>query len=525
MSNLFQQVAGKRIKRNKFDKSHERKLTMNMGELIPMYLDEIVPGDKFRVKSEIFSRFAPLVAPIMHRINIQTHYFFVPNRLIWEDWEEFITGGEDGTATPIWPTISIGTGNTANWSKSSLADYLGLPTPEAANPSEKKVSVLPFRAYHLIWNEYFRDQNLQEATTLSKASGPDNNPVMFTKKNRCWQKDYLTSSLPWAQRGEEATLPIGNGVPVYKSTSEVYNADGSAPGNGGIGTVDGSVNDLLVGQDFADGGNGENGRIENIDSINITAETSINDLRKSVRLQEWLERQARGGARYIETILSHFNVRSSDARLQRPEFLGGGSTPMQISEVLQNSASIIEGTDPHNNFPPSPQGNMAGHGVGASTQNGFSKRFEEHGFVIGIMSVMPKTAYQQGINRMWTRQDKFDYYWPEFANLGEQEVKNQEVFLSNDPAIQEETFGYQSRYAEYKYGQSSVHGDFRDELDYWHLGRQFDSQPVLNSSFVEADPDPRIFAVTDPAETKIYCQIYNKVDALRPMPYFGTPQL
>jgi len=489
-----------------------------MGPLYPIMTQETLPGDSFRVNSEIMMRLSPMIAPMLHRVNVYTHYFFVPLRLVWSEWESFITGGKDGDEFPVSPFIYMDSENSPYFQKKSLADYMGLPIPPTTVTQGFKVSALPFRAYQTIWNEYFRDQNLTDPTAFGTGSGEITDLAetvrLVSLRKRAWEKDYFTSALPWSQRGPEVELPA---TVEYKDPTQMTRAgDLGLPASGA----------LHAGQDLGDGyrrldSSDTQGLIlENIDSLGLT----INDLRRSNKLQEWLERQARGGARLTETILSHFGVRSSDQRLQRPEYLGGGRTPLTISEVLQNSTSGYESS------PTSltPQGNMAGHGIAVGNSNRFKRRFEEHGYVIGLMSVLPKTAYQDGIHKMWTREDKFDYFWPEFAHLGEQEVLNQEIYADFNeatPAQGQETFGYQSRGAEYKYGVSTVHGDFRDDLAFWHMGRQFTSKPALNASFVESDPTTRIFAITDEEEDKIYAQIYNNISALRPMPYFGTPRL
>lgn len=520
---LFDSVRMTRPRLNKFDLSHERKLSMNMGDLIPIMVQEIVPGDKFRVNSEVFMRVAPMLAPIMHRVNVTTHYFFVPNRLIWNEFEDFITGGRLGTTLPAVPTIVVDTDAEAlDFADGKLSDYLGVPNLALGGiVSAIGFSALPFRAYQLIWDQYYRDQNLQASLDVSLTSGivSDGERVkLATMRKRAWEKDYFTSALPFSQRGADVSLPIiGDTTDItYKDISLIKKAsDGSGVGNNkfvGTGNLDGD--DMWAGDPTPAAG--EAARIENIDSFSFDATSvTINVLRRAVKLQEWLEKNARGGARYVEQILSHFGVVSSDARLQRCEYLGGGKNALQISEVL----STFQADDGD-----IPQGNMAGRGISYGKTNGFSKRFEEHGFVIGVMSVLPVTGYQQGFHRMFHRGEKFDYYWPEFAHLGEQEIKNREIYV--DPAAVgnwNDTWGYQSRYAEYKYMCSSVHGEFRQSLSYWHMGRIFANFPPLDVDFVTSNPTHRIFPVTDPEVHKLYVSIFNRVDALRPMPYFGTP--
>lgn len=505
MKPMFNKIKINRPGRNLFDMSHEKKLSMSMGELIPMFLQETVPGDKFRVNSEIFLRLAPMIAPVMHRVNVYTHFFFVPYRLIWEDWEKFITGGVDGTEAPAFPYISLAEADRNLVAVGTLADYLGVPAGESdiTTPNTYPISALPFRAYQLIWNEYYRDQTLQDPAGVLKTSGTITaleKDAITTLRRRCWEKDYFTSALPFAQRGPAVQLPADIQYDTFLTLKSGGNpATGPVTANNTSGA-------------FLDN-NGNAIDVENIDSLGVT----INDLRRATRLQSWLERNARAGSRYVEQIFSHFGVKSSDARLQRPEFLGGSKQPVVMSEVLNTSGAGV-------------QGNMAGHGVSVGSGFNVNKFFEEHGFVVGIMSVLPRTAYMQGLPRIFNKFDKFDYFFPEFANIGEQEVKNREIYWNTDPAgenpaYNEETFGYQSRYAEYKFVNSSVHGDFRSNLNYWHMARLFGVPPTLNEDFVASDPTKRIFAVDDPNIDDLYVQIYHDFKAIRPMPVFGTPTL
>lgn len=517
MPRLFDSVQMSAPKKNKFDLSHERKFSFNMGDLVPTFVQEIVPGDSFRMNAEVMMRMAPMLAPIMHRVNVRTEYFFVPNRLVWSEWEDFITGGRLGTSSPVMPFMSTGNmEGSGQLEAGKLADFLGLPIVAGAPTNPVNISALPFRAYQLIWDEYYRDQNLSASLDIPTTSGAQTDPqqnVICQLRKRAWEKDYFTSALPFAQRGPEVLMPLsGTGTVTYMPTSILREADGDPVIAGPIGSAGGNPTPLRSQLGTAN----QDIRVENIDEVNLDASSvTINELRRSIKLQEWLEKNARGGGRYVEQILSHFGVKSSDARLQRPEYLGGGKSPMVVSEVLstfQDDTGDI------------PQGNMAGHAISYGSKNGFSRTFEEHGFVIGLISVLPRTAYQNGIDRKFQRFDRFDYYWPEFANIGEQEIKNQEIFYDAVAPSPNDTFGYQSRYAEYKYGCSSVHGAFRDTLAFWHMGRIFQGTPQLNEEFITADPTDRIFTVTETAE-RLYCHLYNKVDALRPMPYFGTPTL
>lgn len=550
MANIFNSIRMKRPRRNAFNLSYESKLTLNMGELVPIMCMPVVPGDKFRVKTESLVRLAPLVAPMMHRVNVFTHYFFVPNRLVWNEWEDFITKGVDGDDVPVFPKFAINAISGAlfkdYFGDSTLWDYLGLPSiakigsvvisnsPNGVNlPAEGiEVSALPFRAYNLIYNEYYRDQNLTEPIDVPLTSGSmaPAKPLLSLKR-RAWEKDYFTSALPWLQRGPEVSVPVqgssGSLDVVYdnpdKANQHWVDRDGRNFVAGGHDVTQALIDsNPAYGQLLAAGGCGTslnsalqldpNGTLKvNADELGI----NINDLRTSNALQRWFERNARGGSRYIEQILSHFGVRSSDARLQRPQFLGGGRMPISVSEVLQTSS-----TDET-----SPQANMAGHGISAGINNGFKHYFEEHGYIIGIMSITPRTGYQQGIPRDFTKFDNMDFYFPEFAHLSEQEIKNQEIFVSDDASYNNGTFGYAPRYAEYKYHPSEAHGDFRGNLSFWHLNRIFEGRPNLNTAFVECNPSNRVFATSDTADDKFWVQMYQDVRALRLMPKYGTPIL
>lgn len=516
MKKLFNQVQLRKPKRNKFDMSHEKKLSMQMGDLVPIFCKETLPGDSWRINPEIFMRLAPMLAPIMHRVNVTVHFFKVPYRLIWNEWEDYITGGRLGTSAPVPPNISTqALFNEGFATIGSLADYLGIPVQNIDGTANQSLnlSALPFRAYQTIWDQYYRDQNLTADLDLSLSSGNISSSAEIAKlctlRKRCWEKDYFTSALPWPQRGAEMLMPM-DAVVNYKSISEVFEPDGTTPATGRniVASPTGLLSDNV-------GNNTFNMQIQNIESVENSSIT-INDLRTAVRIQEWLEKNARGGARYIEQILHHFGVISSDARLQIPEYLGGSKMPIKISEVL----STVEATEP--------QGNMSGHGVTAGAGNTISTYCEEHCFIMGIMSVLPRTSYMDGIERMWTRQSKFEYAFPELAHLGEQEIRMWEVYFNDALSESGQTFGYQSRYAEYKFAHDQVHGDFRTTLDFWHMARQLQdngTEVPLNEDFVTADPTQRIFAVTDETVHKLYAQVYFNASAIRPLPYFGTPTL
>ncbi len=507
---IFSKVKINKPSSNIFDLSHDRKMSLNMGDLVPILALECVPGDKISMSTSQLLRFAPLVTPVMHQVSVYTHFYFVPNRILWDNWQSFITGGEDGLDASVFPTIG--------WNDSavgSLYDYMGLPQG-SGGIGDIQVSALPFAAYQTIFNEYYRDQNLITFIDVELVDGNNNSkrPALETMRTRAWQHDYFTSALPWTQKGAEATIPLGTTAAIDFVTGQT----GSIAKDSTGAIINTNANDdihmansgIAFGATDTRNINWDNSASLSADLSTATAAT-INDLRNAFRLQEWLEKNARGGSRYIESILSHFGVKSSDARLQRPEFLGGGASPVTISEVLQTSAAATE---------PTPQGNMAGHGISVGANNNFSYFVEEHGYVIGIMSVMPKTAYQQGIPKHFRKFDKFDYFWPSFAHLGEQPIINEEIYFDND-AFNHDVFGYTPRYAEYKYMNSSVHGEFRTTLDLWHMGRIFATRPALNETFITCDPTDRIFAVT--TGEKLYAHVYHKIKASRRMPYFGTP--
>lgn len=540
MSRIFSQSPVKRPKKNVFDLSHSVKLSTNMGVLTPILCEEVVPGDKFRGSSNALVRLAPMLAPMMHSVNVFTHFFFVPNRIVWNEWEDFITGGPDGMLQPSFPRFNFSNSNVSQFrsllDNGSLTDYLGVGYGGSFDqPLVDSISIsqLPFRAYQLIYNEYYRDQNLTDPIDIPLTSGVATSQDalnLLQLRNRAWEKDYFTSALPWAQRGAPVSIPVSgvaaNGnVYLNDSTNQqqIVAANGSGPYYELTGS--GTYSGLRVNTNTS---NPPASAVASLDpngtysvDLNVDGElgVDVNEFRRSIRLQEWLENNARGGSRYIEQIRAHFGVVSSDARLQRPEFLGGGKSPMVISEVLQTSETSESVT---------PQANMAGHGISAHGSHTWSKFIEEHGYIIGIMSILPRTSYQQGIPRHFRKFDRFDYYFPEFAHLGEQPIYQSEIYADLQAlGTASNVFGYTPRYSEYKFCNSRVHGDFKSTLSFWHMGRIFTGSPNLNTEFVQSDPTQRIFAVTeelDPSH-KCWCMVRNSVRAVRPMPKFGIPTI
>lgn len=511
--NIFNSVPFAKVKSSAFDLSHDVKMSFQMGRLVPTCLVDCVPGDIFEISVENMLRLAPLVSPVMHDINVDTHYFFVPNRLLWPEWEDFITGEAD----VVPPQVTLD-----EFTVSRIADYMGLPDNHTKG---LPISAFPGAAYALIYDEFYRDQNLRSEVFEGLVAGlnGDNDWVrtVYGSKpyHRAWQHDYFTSSLPWAQKGDDVILPLGTSAPVDyipgqgKAALLRKASDDSLPG----GTTalqheatTGSLENAFGTDYFLDPNDTLQADLANAEGVDI------NTVRRAFKLQEWLEKNARGGTRYIENILAHFGVRSSDSRMHRPEYIGGSKQKMVISEVLSTAHTFVSETE-------TPVGNMAGHGISVGGGNRFRYRCEEHGWILGIISVRPKTGYQQGIPKMFSRTDKLDYFWPSFANLGEQPVMAKEIYAES--LVPNADFGYVPRYAEYKFINGKVAGEMRDTLAHWHLGRIFADTPALNASFVECNPDTRIFAVDDPDADHIYAHIFNNLRGIRKMPKFGVPSL
>lgn len=535
-NNIFTQVPGPKVHRNLFDLSHEVKMSGKFGFLYPVLCVECLPGDVFRDSMNVMLRTAPMLAPVMHRFDVTTHFFKVPNRLLTDHWEDFITGGQDGTAVPVLPYLPVLDAAFNNMTvKGSLWDYLGLPIVAPTSDSIERISMLPFRACAKVWNDFYRDPNLHDPMELhvdlqgDVSTAPGVFEIMdINNYRRAFEKDYFTSALPWAQRGAQVLMPLSGvaveGDIVYKDGANqeiIFNSDGTDLAIGGSANV---VPGTGLGAFLRNTGEVKNLNVENIDSITFdNASTTINDFRRALAIQKWLEANARGGARYVEQIQGHFNVTVPDYRLQRSEYLGGGRQPVQISEVLATAEGVS--TD---------IGEMAGHGLSVGKSNQFTYRCQEHGFIVGFLSVTMRTAYSQGISRMWSRDDKFDYAWPELANLGEQEIKSKELFFSAamaDDAANQGAFGYIPRYAEYKFHNDRIAGDFRDTLGFWHEGRRFLSRPSLDAEFTTINENSaleetfrRIFAVQDGTDY-LWMQLYHRLTVKRPLPYFGVPSI
>lgn len=492
------------MKRGKFSLSNYKLLSCDMGELIPCGIWEVLPGDTVQAATSALLRASPLLAPVMHPVDVRIHHWFVPHRLVWEDWENFITGGPDGLDASVFPTITIGGGTGA--AIGSLADYLGVPT----GVNNIEVSALPFRGYSLIWNEWYRDQDLETKLTIDKTSGADTT-TNTTLQNIAWEKDYFTSARPWEQKGAGITIPLGDEAPVLgigrtgvNSTGSPVNVwegndnynSGTPPSTFSVNVGANAATNWFEQEAFPDSGG--NYRLKIRADLSEASAITVTALREAMALQRYEEARARFGSRYVE-YLRYLGVRSSDARLQRPEYLGGGRETIQFSEVLQTA----EGTDP--------VGSLKGHGIAAMRSNRYRRFFEEHGYVFSFISVRPKTIYAQGLPRHFNRRVKEDFWQKELQHIGQQEVLNKEVYAAH--STPDGTFGYQDRYDEYRRTESTIAGGFRDNLDFWHFARIFGSTPALNGDFVKCVPTERTFAV--PSEDVLWIMTKHSVQARR----------
>lgn len=520
----FAMIPQAEIPRAKFDRQFAHKTTFDAGYLVPVYVDEVLPGDTFNLNMTAFARLATPIFPVMDNMYLDSFFFFVPNRLIWDNWQKFM-GEQRNPGDSISYVIPQQVSPAGGYAVGSLQDYMGLPTVGQVGAGNT-ISHCAFftRAYNLIWNEWFRDQNLQNSVTVNTGDGPDvSASTNYALLRRGKRHDYFTSALPWPQKGSSVTLPLGTTAPI-KSDGANFSA---RVGSGSVANIYQNFGpDRMYVNTTGTSGNvnlGASGTTVTGMYADLSAATAatINQLRQSFQIQKLLERDARGGTRYTEIIRAHFGVISPDARLQRPEYLGGGSTPVIINPIAQTSGTGVTGGS-------TPLANLAGVGTVLASGHGFTQSFTEHGVIIGMVSIRADLTYQQGLPRMWSRSTRYDFYFPAFAMLGEQPVYNREIYIdgsSNDSGV----FGYQERWAEYRYKPSQISSLFKSTsagtIDAWHLAQKFTSLPTLNSTFIqEIPPVSRVVAVGAGANGQqfIFDSFFNCVTA-RPMPLYSVP--
>lgn len=560
--NHFSQIPATTIQRSRFDRSFDYKTTLNAGYLIPVLVDEVLPGDTFSLRMNSFVRMNTLVAPFMDNVYMDSFFFFVPNRLVWDNWQRFCGEQKNpGDSTDFLIPILNNPGTLQN---GTIFDYMGLPTGVALNNTNNPINSLPFRAYNLIFNDWFRDENLIDSVPVPTGDGPDD-MSNFKLLKRAKRHDYFTSALPWPQKGPAVEVGLSGNAPVvgFETVSpwNLKSLDSGSPeftlssssNRGFVGVIpsrnlppsavlavqmdtfaapdihSGYLTAMLSDDDHAittlKGGGYEfsnfslspsSGVAPYADLSGVNA-ISINDLRQAFQIQKFYEKWARGGSRYTETLRVMFNVISPDARLQRPEYLGGTHSRVNIVPTAQTSSTDST----------SPQSNLSAFGVLGDSAHGFTKSFVEHGYVIGLVCIRADVTYQQGLNRMWSRRSLFDFYWPTLAHLGEQPILNKEIYTQGT-AQDDEVFGYQERYAEYRYKPSFITGKLRStdpqSLDVWHLAQKFDGLPTLSQDFIEENPPiNRVIAVQN--EPQFFADFYFNFSCSRPMPVYSVPGL
>lgn len=519
----FAMVPRADIPRSSFRMQKTVKTTFDAGYLVPVLCEEVLPGDTFNCRMTAFARLATPIFPVMDNMYLESFFFFVPNRLVWTNWKRFM-GEQSSPGDSIAYVVPVITATAGGYAIGSIYDHFGLPTVGQMGAGlSRGHSALPLRGYNLIYDQWFRDENLQNETSFPPPAGdgPDAAAV-YSLLRRGKRHDYFTSCLPWVQKGTTSvTIPLGTSAPVLPTTSHAQPTfwratDGVTAGSltdvgatGAVTVVPGGGTQLLGWDDpklYAD--------------LSAATSATINQLRQSFQIQRLLEREARSGTRYTESVRAHFGVVSPDARLQRAEYLGGGRTPVSVNPIAQTSATGLTGGT-------TPVGNLAAFGTVLAQGHGFSQSFTEHGYIIGLVNVRADLTYQQGLRRHWTRSTRYDFYYPVFANLGEQAVLNQEIYVDGS-ATDGGVFGYQERWAEYRYNPSEIHGLFRSTaagtLDAWHLSQRFTAVPTLNATFIsDTPPVARIIAV--PTAPHFLADFFFDVKAARPMPLYSVPGL
>lgn len=518
----FAMVPRAEIPRSSFRVEKTYKTTFDAGYLVPVYVDEVLPGDTFSLRMTAFARLSTPLFPIMDNLHLDSFFFFIPYRLVWNNWVKFM-GEQDNPGDSISYAIPQQVCPAGGYAINSLQDYMGLPTVGQVTAGlTVSHNALPVRAYNLVYNTWFRDENLQNSATVDKGDGPDTvaNYVLLRRGKR---HDYFTSALPWPQKGASVSLPLGTSAPVLTNNSVPVFHPNAGSGDRGLTMTNGSAavawsanatgtNQVVFGANtglFAD--------------LSTATAATINQLRQSFQIQKLLERDARGGTRYTEIVRAHFGVVSPDSRLQRPEYLGGGSTPVIINPIAQTAQTGLTGGT-------TPLGTLSAMGTALAAGHGFTQSFTEHGILLGLVSIRADLTYQQGLQKMWSRSTRYDFYFPAFAALGEQTILNKEIYVKGD-ANDALVFGYQERWAEYRYNPSQITGLFRSTatgtIDPWHLAQKFTALPALNSTFIQDTPPvSRVVAVGAAANGQQFIfDSFFSIREARPMPMYSVPGL